>query len=232
MTSAATNPPDRAPESIAPGGRRRNRRGHGDRLREDLLAAAEAMVTGSGNAAVLSLRSVASRVGVAATSVYLHFADIDALKLALAQRGFEAFAAARDAVADDGDPARLLIGRCQAYARYALTHPGMYRLMFGPELPTLMTPAGTIAPSRDAFDSLTAAIARCQTAGIAPTHTAPPRLALLVWTGMHGQVILRTDRPYVAWPPAEQMVADLVTHLVGLDAAISTTTTGGSDAGT
>ena len=62
--------------------RRRNRRGEGQRLREELLAAADAIVTETGDGSALSLRSVAARAGVAATSVYLQFADIDALKAA------------------------------------------------------------------------------------------------------------------------------------------------------
>jgi hypothetical protein len=57
-----------------------------------------------------------------------------------------------------------------------------------------VTPAGAIATSPNAFASLSAGITRCQAAGIAPTHTSIPRLALLVRAGMHGQAILRTDR--------------------------------------
>ena len=129
MTSTTTKPSQP---------RRNNRRGEGQRLREELLAAADAIVTETGDGSALSLRSVAARAGVAATSVYLHFADIDALKAALAQRCFAEFAAARDqAAAGAADPAATLIAGCQAYVRYALDHPGQYRLMFSPDLPTL-----------------------------------------------------------------------------------------------
>ncbi len=68
----------------------------------------------------------------------LHFADIDALKAALAQRCFAEFAAARDqAAAGAADPAAPLIAGCQAYVRYGLDRPGEYRPMFSPDLPTL-----------------------------------------------------------------------------------------------
>ena len=124
MTSTTTKPSQP---------RRKNRRGEGQRLREELLAAADAIVTETGDGSALSLRSVAARAGVAATSVYLHFADIDALKAALAQRCFAEFAAARDqAAAGAADPAATLIAGCQAYVRYALDHPGQYRLMRTP----------------------------------------------------------------------------------------------------
>jgi AcrR family transcriptional regulator len=199
------------------GGRRRrnNRRGHGERLREELLDAAGALVAETGDASGLSLRAVAARVGVAATSVYLHFEDLDALKVALAQRCFVEFAEARDAAAGVTDPARSLIVRCQAYARYALTHPGRYRMMFGRDLPLLMSHGPQPSPSLDAFNALIDSIARCQRTGAAPAAD-PARLATMVWTALHGQAILRIDRPDFPWPPLDDMIAELVSRLVGL----------------
>lgn len=199
----------------AAGRRRNNRRGQGERLRAELLDAAAALLSEAGPAA-LSLRAVAARVGVAATSVYLHFHDIDALKLALAHRCFADFAAARDeAGAGLTDPAEALVARSRAYARYALEHPGEYRLMFGPDL--VATPAGSPgAPGSAALDALAESIRRCQESGRAPATIPPARLAVLVWTGLHGQVVLRTDRPAFPWPPVDDLVADLVTRLVGL----------------
>ena len=112
-----------------------------------MLAAADAIVTETGDASALSLRSVAARAGVAATSVYLHFADLDALKAAVAQRCFDEFAAARDqAAAGAGDPAATLIAGCQAYVRYALDHPGQYRLMAGRESHRLGLASGLFSP--------------------------------------------------------------------------------------
>ena len=210
--------------------RRNNRRGEGQRLREELLAAADAIVTETGDASALSLRSVAARAGVAATSVYLHFADIDALKAALAQRCFAEFAAARDqAAAGAADPAATLIAGCQAYVRYALDHPGQYRLMFSPDLPTLSTgPTAQIdgsgsepaqpeaSPSNSAFDGLVNSIQRCQHADLASTDTNPTRLAVLLWTALHGQASLRMNRPDFPWPPLENMITELVIRLTGL----------------
>ena len=216
--------------------RRNNRRGEGQRLREELLAAADAIVTETGDGSALSLRSVAARAGVAATSVYLHFADIDALKAALAQRCFAEFAAARDqAAAGAGDPAATLIAGCQAYVRYALDHPGQYRLMFSPDLPTLAPSISTgstspidgsgseraqpeASPSNSAFDGLVNSIQRCQHADIASTDTDPTRLAVLVWTALHGQASLRMNRPDFPWPPLENMITELVIRLTNLRA--------------
>jgi AcrR family transcriptional regulator len=205
---------EEAPEA-AP--RRRNRRGHGDRLRSDLLTAAAELVTETGDASALSLRAIAARAGVAATSVYLHFPDVTAVKIALAQQWFAEFADVRDAgAADIADPAAALVVRCQTYARYALAHPGPYRLMFGPGLPPLATPdADPETPSLRAFEALVAAIRRVQTVGAMPGDD-PRRLAIILWTALHGQVTLRMDRPNFGWPDLDGMIAELVARVVHL----------------
>jgi AcrR family transcriptional regulator len=190
--------------------RQRNPRGQGERLRDALLDAAATIVVDAGNASGLSLRSVAARVGVAATSVYLHFKDIDALKVALADRCFASFAAFRDRAADGiDDPRAALSARCGAYVRWAVDNPGYYRLMFGADVPPLMDdPAGE--ESRAAFGALVASVAR-----VAPAGEDPTRLAVLVWSALHGQATLRMDRPHFPWPPLEETVTDLVRRIVG-----------------
>jgi AcrR family transcriptional regulator len=212
-----TTPSSKPPAAGGPALRRRNRRGDGERLRGDLLTAAAELVTETGDASALSLRAIAARVGVAATSVYLHFPDVTAMKIALAQQWFAEFADVRDAAAADiADPAQALVVRCQTYARYALAHPGPYRLMFGPGLPPLAAPdADPDTPSLRAFEALVAAIRRAQTSGAAADGD-PRRLAVLLWAAMHGQVTLRMDRPNFPWPELDDMIAELVTRLVHL----------------
>src|SRR5262245_17336837 len=141
-----------------PGNRRRrnNPRGQGERLREQLIQAASSLVAETGDAGRLSLRAVAARAGVAATSVYLHFADLDRLKIALVERGFAELSKVRDAAsAARNDPAEALVARCRAYGRFAVDHPGLYRLMFGPDLPATLAYDAERSPGRDALDALT-----------------------------------------------------------------------------
>jgi AcrR family transcriptional regulator len=209
------------PQSAPKGTQRRrgNRRGEGDRLRTELLAAASDLVAEHGGADALSLRAVAARVGVAATSVYLHFDDLDALKAALAQQCFIDFAAARDAAsAGSSDPAQALLTGCHAYADYALEHPGHYRLMFGKGAPVPAAEGPPTPPGRAALNALAESIRRCQSAGAAEDGPDPAFLALLVWTSLHGQVSLRMDRPQFPWPPLDSMINESVHRLVGLRA--------------
>jgi AcrR family transcriptional regulator len=201
--------------------RRNNPRGQGDRLREQLIQAAEELVEEKGDAGQLSLRAVAARVGVAATSIYLHFADLDQLKIALVERGFAKLAAVRDAArAGTADPAEALVKRCQAYARFAVEHPGVYQLMFGPELPASLAYQAERSPGRGALDVLAESIRRCQADGTAGDDADPARLAMLVWTALHGLASLRVTRPNFPWPPLDGLVAETVRRLVGLRRAL------------
>src|SRR3954469_6780992 len=72
--------------NATPPARGRNPRGQGERLREDIVSAALRMLDDLADDQALSLRAVAREVGIAATSVYIHFADRDALVLAALER--------------------------------------------------------------------------------------------------------------------------------------------------
>jgi AcrR family transcriptional regulator len=199
--------------------RRRNPRGQGERLREELIEAAGALVAESGDGRQLSLRGVANRVGIAATSVYLHFPDVEHLKVAVVQRGYAELDRARDAASQGiADPVEALLARCRAYSRFALDHPGHYRLMFGPDLPASLAYDAERAPGRQALQTLAHSIQRCQQAGVARAGDDPLNLAVLVWAALHGLVSLRLDRPQFPWPaPLDETVDQAVGRLIALD---------------
>src|SRR5579863_3360013 len=137
--------------------RRRNPRGQGDRLRADIIHAASGLLTDPA-APPLTLRGVARAAGVAATSVYLHFPDTDALVLAVAEEHFgelaDAQQAARDAAATPREAVRAM---ALAYCEFGLANPGLYQVMFTRPLP----PVADLRqiPGRRAFEQRTAAIA-------------------------------------------------------------------------
>jgi AcrR family transcriptional regulator len=166
----------------------------------------------------LSLRSVARRVGIAATSVYLHFPDLDHLLDAVVARSFaELSATAANAAKRAKDPADELRRRCRAYCLFGLEHPNLYQLMFHAALPQATLgddPAAT--PGLRAFDHLVAAVNRCLQAGLAPPHDNPFRLATLIWTADHGIVLGRIARPTFPWPPLDPFVDEMVNRIMGL----------------
>ncbi len=102
---------------------------HGD-LRSALLDAAMEMVEAGEQ---FSLRAVARRADVSQTAPYRHFADREALESALAVRGFQELGSQ---LSLDGRPAtseEALVEFGVVYVNFALTHPGLFKLMFGQE---------------------------------------------------------------------------------------------------
>ena len=197
--------------------RRRNRRGEGDRLREEIITAASQIIGETGDDSALTLRGVARRVGIAAPSIYRHFPDVDELKMAVVRRTFAGFARARDAASGDGDdPAARLLARCRAYTRFALANPGPYRYLF-----SLHAPTGDPArppPGLPVFQALAESISSCQQAGLARAGDDPQWLAAQVWAALHGLVLLRLNAPGFPWPgPLEQMADQAVARLIGIE---------------
>jgi AcrR family transcriptional regulator len=193
--------------------RERNRRGEGDRLRNDLIDATIALVEENENP---SLRAVARRVGIATTSVYLHFADLDQLLAAVVERSFEELTATgAKAAKRASNPADELRKRCRAYCRFGLDHPHLYQLMFQADLPqATVADDPNATPGRRAFETLVAVVERCLEAGLAPHHDNPFRLASLIWTAEHGIVLARIARPAFPWPPLDPFVDEMVDRMM------------------
>src|SRR5947209_13578889 len=103
---------------------------HHGNLGPALIAAARDLLDASGPGAV-SLREAARRVGVSATATYRHFIDKDHLLAAVAAEGYREFTERLRAAGDSADGFSSL---GVAYIEFAMAHPGLFRLMFGPLL--------------------------------------------------------------------------------------------------
>ncbi len=118
-----------APSPSAP--RARNPRGAGAALGLEIVAAALDAVDGGGVRG-LTLRGLARSIGVSAPAIYAHFADVDAILLAVSERAFADLSGTLAAAADQTtEPSRRLRAVCRAYLDYAQQHPGRYLVMFG-----------------------------------------------------------------------------------------------------
>jgi len=110
--------------------RTRARRGEGDRLREEILGAAEAILIETNDEAAVSIRAVASAVGVTPPSIYLHFADRNALLFAVCERHIQQLEQAMErAAATESDPIERIHRRGWAYLEWALSNPEHYRII-------------------------------------------------------------------------------------------------------
>lgn len=198
--------------------RKRNARGEGDRLRDDLIRSTLEVLARSGDPDDVSLRAVARSVGVSPTAAYRHFEDRHALIDAACQACFDEFSVRMlEATAAVTDPFDRLRAAGAAYIAYARDHDGHYRVLFSQPAPHDHDFDTTPDAAGSAFQQLVALVTDCLAAGAEPpTSDDPVYLAFQVWTWMHGIADLHLHHPALPWPPVERLVDD-VARALGLD---------------
>jgi AcrR family transcriptional regulator len=165
---------------------------HGD-LRDQLLETGMRLLEGR-RSEDLALREVARAVGVSATAVYRHFPDKEALLRAMAARGFDMMGEAQAAAAKRAGSKGAFAAVGGAYVRFALQHPGVFRLMF------------SSAPPYDLF-SITSQdvpmpmrLLREHVMSLSPlsfSDEARKVIAMRAWAIVHGLAVLALDRMIV-----------------------------------
>ena len=193
--------------------RSRARRGDGERLRAEILAATERLLIQTGDEGAVSIRAIADAAGVTPPSIYLHFADKSELLAAVCEARFaDLDRCMAEAAAGVDDPLEALWARGRAYVRFGLDNPEHYRILF-------MTRSGADAEPRDvdclpgltAFSHLVEEVARCMAAGaLAPGDAF--LVATGLWSAMHGVTSLLIARPDFPWPDLDT----LLTHVLGV----------------
>lgn len=98
-------------------------------LRTLIIDAARELFVTKGVEAV-TMREIAKRIGYSATSIYLHFADKEALLRAICDTDMLALATSLNAIMQIADPVARLQALGHGYAEFALNYPNHYRLMF------------------------------------------------------------------------------------------------------
>jgi AcrR family transcriptional regulator len=208
-----------APADSATKARQRNARGEGRQLRQDILKAAIDLIERAGSCEGLSLRGVAKEVGIAAPSVYPHFADREALLLAVLQQLFDELIELRNkaeeaAAAAGGGPGERLRAAVFATVRFGLDRPGHYKMLFeGRVIPALSDPKAA-AFGRPIQMRVTALIKE-----IDSNAENTERLSLLLWTAIHGVISLQINKPTLPWPDATSLVEDHMRAILRTHAA-------------
>jgi AcrR family transcriptional regulator len=212
--------------------RERNARGQGARLTEDIVTGALALIERSGSDEAVTLRAVAREIGISAPSIYAHFADREAIVMAVVLRVFGELAEAIEqgtALAGQDPVARLVAG-CGAYVSFGLAHPARYGVLFSahsrpPEeycAPVPLGPDGrpVMEFGAEAFALLVRGIEDCVTAG-SSASTDVVGDATAVWVALHGAVTLRTTLPGFPWPEPEPFVRHLVLSLARITGTLA-----------
>ena len=165
---------------------------HHGNLEAALLAEAVSAVRARG-AQNVSLRGLASAVGVSPSAAYQHFGDKDELLAAVGQSGFEVLTermlagVARIRGADVPAAIARLEAIGQAYVGFALDEPHLFRLMFGPlcRKPGPDADPGSPTAGETTFGILQQHLAELDRLG-ALRGPVDDALLLLVWSTVHG----------------------------------------------
>jgi AcrR family transcriptional regulator len=199
--------------------RARSRRGEGDRLREEILAATTRLLIESGDEDAVSIRAIARAVGVTPPAIYLHFADKEDLILSVCERHFATFdAQVEDAGRSTPDPVESLRRRARAYLRFGVENPEHYRILFMGRHRRARDPDRL--PGRDAFDHLVEAVARAVAAERFAPDLDPFVAAVGLWAAVHGLTSALISMPSFPWPDVNTLLDHVCTvHLRGLTAA-------------
>lgn len=181
--------------------RQRARRGEGDRLRDEIVEAADRLLAQRGTQRAVSIQDIAAEVGCTPPAIYLHFADKRSLMVEVCRRHFARF---RDALAGEAakaeDPLASLALRGRAYVRFGLENPERYRILFMHRPGELPDELGNDAAREwSSFDELVEAVDECIRAGALVGDDAFA-VACQLWAVVHGLTALLISKPDFPWP--------------------------------
>lgn len=197
--------------------RRRSARGKGGELRGDVLRAAMELLAETGEEDAVSLRAVAQRVGVSVPSIYLHFADKQALLDAVCEEVFAALDTSLQlAAADAPNPFEALRRQGIAYVQFARANPEHYRIVLMRKHGSTDGEMADLMMATGAFEHFVAAVQDCVDAGIFEGQA--DQLALRLWAAAHGVAALLVAKPYFPWPPLDDYIERTI-EMAGLGLA-------------
>ena len=200
--------------------RARNARGEGERLRDEIIAAAITVLSTIGPEDPFSLRAVAKEAKIAAPSVYIHFEDRNLLLLAVLEKLFREQIAMR-AVAEEeaaqagGGPWERLLARSFAAVEFGLKHPGHYKVLFEGRVVLRLNDPRVADFGRPLLMRSIELIREIKPiSSKARVSQDPQRLALLLWSALHGVISLRINKPTFDWPPTIELVEQVARAII------------------
>ena len=171
-------------------------------LRQLIIDAARELFVARGVEAV-TMREIAKRIGYSATSIYLHFADKEALLRAICDTDFLALATSLQVVLQIENPIERMQAFAKGYATFALSNPNHYRLMFMAERTACDPEASSLQQDnaeQDAYFQLKSVVNDVYASGgfRVDLHDVD-LIAQTVWAGMHGVCALQINMSEDKW---------------------------------
>lgn len=167
---------------------------HGD-LRPALIASARLSLKKTG-VDKLSLRAVASQLGVSHAAAYHHFKDKNELIEALAEAAFSDLEASLNPIFERkmSDSEARLRALANAYIEFALTNPEEFRLMYLPQLRHDNEMTKVEKAGRKSYELLLKAV-KDLSENQSFCQTSTEQMAITLWGLIHGLASLMLDGP-------------------------------------
>jgi AcrR family transcriptional regulator len=174
---------------------------HGD-LQDALIAATEEILAIEG-AEGFTLREAARRAGVSPGAPAHHFGNASGLLTEVAIRGYNDLAhALKKAASQDASPKQRLHAQGVAYVRFALRHPGRFRLMFSNS--RLLSDDERLGiAAKSAYLELKSVVAGV--VGTAPKEVET--VAIGAWSAVHGFATLALEGKFGKAAPGKGQAA-------------------------
>ncbi|HAF01740.1 MAG TPA: TetR family transcriptional regulator [Methylophilaceae bacterium] len=188
-------------------------------LRARIMEVARDLFVQKGIDAV-TMREIAKRIGYSATSIYLYFADKQALLREICESDFAAMASHIKVILEIADAEKRLIAISDSYAKFALMYPNHYQLMY-------MTPHARYGISvddeyknnleKDAYFQLRTVVNAVFLEGkFRKEWNDVDLIAQTLWAGIHGVCALQITMPkedWINWRPVEHRLQMMQTLL-------------------
>ncbi len=183
-------------------------------LREEILNVSREILIKDGFGK-MSMRKIAGRCDVTATSIYLHFKNKDDLLLALIDESIEHL---KQALIEVLDPSKSMIEQLEILARtyieYALKHPQEYEVIYmvrPEEMPKY--PKEKFRDVRSTYELLAEII---QTGGENESLDVKSSLisAYTLWAQLHGVVSVILNKRLDTRIPQDQFIEQAINHIL------------------
>jgi AcrR family transcriptional regulator len=171
-------------------------------LRTLIIDAARELFVTKGVEAV-TMREIAKRIDYSATSIYLHFADKEAVLRAILDVDMLALATSLKTILQIADPVERMQALGNGYAEFALSFPNHYRLMFMAERNPCDPQKSSLQKNnaeQDAYFLLKTVVNDVYLAGRFKVELQDVDLiAQTIWAGVHGVCSLQISMACDNW---------------------------------
>jgi len=183
-------------------------------LREDILEVSRNLLVKDGFGK-MSMRKIANRAGVSATSIYLHFQNKDELLLALIESSIAKLSSALEKnLTDSDDSITKLEKMARSFVDFALENPQEYEIIYmvrPEEMPKF--PKEKFQQIRKIYELLADIISEGKRKG-ALNVDDPLMSSYMIWAQLHGVASVIISRRLDTRIPDEEFVSQAVDHII------------------